>query len=67
MHAPRTSHLDVIDRILRYLKGISGQGILMKKNETNDVVSFSNADWVGSCDRKSTTGFCTFVGDNLVT
>eukprot|EP00257_Ricinus_communis_P021898 XP_015581477.1 uncharacterized protein LOC107262132 [Ricinus communis] len=49
MYAPRTSHLDAVDRILRYLKGVPGQ------------------DWAGSCDRKSTSGFCTFVGGNLVT
>jgi hypothetical protein len=67
MHAPRTSHLSIIDRILRYLKGTPGQGIWMKKNVTNNVVGYSDADWAGSCDRKSTTGFCTFVGKNLVT
>jgi hypothetical protein len=67
MHAPRTSHLSAIDRILRYLKCTPGQGIWMRKNGSNDVVSFSDADWAGSCDRKSTTGFCTFVGGNLVT
>jgi hypothetical protein len=39
----------------------------MKKNVTNNVVGYSDADWAGSCDRKSTTGFCTFVGKNLVT
>jgi hypothetical protein len=27
MHAPRKPHLDVIDRILRYLKKSSGKGI----------------------------------------
>jgi Reverse transcriptase (RNA-dependent DNA polymerase) len=67
MHAPCTSHLSTIDRILRYLKGTPGQGIWMKKNITNNVVSYSDADWAGSCDRKSTTGFCMFVGGNLVT
>jgi hypothetical protein len=25
MHSPRTSHLDVIDRVLRYLKGTPGK------------------------------------------
>jgi len=67
MHASRTSHLEVIDRILRYLKDTPGQEIWMKKNGTNDVVDFSNANWAGSCDMKSTIGFCTFVGGNLVT
>jgi Reverse transcriptase (RNA-dependent DNA polymerase) len=67
MHAPRTSHLSTIDIILRYLKGTPGQGIWMKKNVTNNVVGYSDADWARSCDRKSTTGFCTFVGGNLVT
>jgi hypothetical protein len=67
MHAPRTSHLSAIDRILRYLKGTPGQGIWMKKNNSNNVVDFSDADWAGSYDRKSTTEFYTFVGGNLVT
>jgi hypothetical protein len=67
MHTLRTSHLITIDRILRNLKGTPGQGIWMKKNITNNVVGFSDADWAGICDRKSTTGFCTFVGKNLVT
>jgi Reverse transcriptase (RNA-dependent DNA polymerase)/Integrase core domain/gag-polypeptide of LTR copia-type/GAG-pre-integrase domain len=67
MHAPRTCHMEAINRILRYLKGTPGQGILMKQNATDTVVGFSDADWAGSCDRKSTTGFCTFVGGNLVT
>jgi hypothetical protein len=67
MHAPRTNHLSAIDRILRYLKGTPGQGIWTRKGNSNNVVGFSDADWAGSCDRKSTTGFCTFVGGNLVT
>ncbi|KAJ3702442.1 hypothetical protein LUZ61_006147 [Rhynchospora tenuis] len=67
MHAPRTSHLDIVNRILRYLKGTPGQGIWFKKNGTNNIVGYSDADWAGSFDRKSTTGYCTFVGGNLVT
>ncbi|KAJ4750231.1 Copia protein [Rhynchospora pubera] len=39
----------------------------MKKNNTNEIVGYSDADWAGSFDRKSTTGYCTFVGGNLVT
>ena len=36
-------------------------------NNSNSLCGYSDADWAGSCDRKSTTGFCTFVGGNLVT
>jgi hypothetical protein len=44
MYAPRTNHLYAIDRILWYLKGTPGQEILMRRNGTNDVVDFSDAD-----------------------
>jgi hypothetical protein len=67
MHAPRSSHLEAIHRILRYLKGALGKGILMKNNSSNEICSYSDANWAGSYDRKSTTGFCTFIGENLVT
>jgi hypothetical protein len=67
MHAPRTPHLKAINRILRYLKGSPGKGILMKRNNTNDICGYFDADWARSFDRKSTTDFCTFVGENLVT
>jgi hypothetical protein len=39
----------------------------MKKSGTNEVVDFSDVNWAGSCDRKSTTKFCVFVGGNLIT
>jgi Reverse transcriptase (RNA-dependent DNA polymerase) len=67
MHTPRTSHLNAIDRILRYLKGTPGKGVWMKNNNSNDICGYSDADWAGSFDRKSTTGFYTFVGGNLAT
>jgi hypothetical protein len=67
MHAPRSTHLEAIHRILRYLKGAPGKGILIKNNKSNDLCGYSDADWAGSYDRRSTTGYCTFVGGNLVT
>ena len=39
----------------------------MKNNKSNNVCGYSDADWAESFDRKSTTGYCTFVGGNLVT
>jgi hypothetical protein len=39
MHSPRTSHLDAIDRILRYLKSTPGMGIHFKNNNSNEYVA----------------------------
>jgi hypothetical protein len=44
-----------------------GVTVWMKNNNSNEIYDYSDADWAGSYDRKSTTGYCTFVGGNLVT
>ncbi|CAL2248740.1 unnamed protein product [Prunus armeniaca] len=67
MHSPTMAHLNVVKRILRYLKGSVGRGILMKKNDTTQIMGYIDADWAGNAiDRKSTTSYCTFVRGNLV-
>jgi Reverse transcriptase (RNA-dependent DNA polymerase) len=67
MHSPRSCHLKAIDKILKYLKRTPGKGILMKNNNSNEICGYTNAGWAESFDRKSTTGYCTFVGGNIVT
>ncbi|XP_070677910.1 uncharacterized mitochondrial protein AtMg00810-like [Malus domestica] len=68
MHSPSMIHWESVKRILRYLKGSIGKGLLMQKHGSNHIMAYTDADWVGNAlDRKSTTGFCTFVGGNLVT
>ncbi|KAI9169035.1 hypothetical protein LWI28_005826 [Acer negundo] len=42
--------------------------IIFKKNNSKAVEIFTDADWAGSVtDRRSTSGYCTFVWGNLVT
>nr|CAD1826176.1 unnamed protein product [Ananas comosus var. bracteatus] len=68
MHSPQTSHMNSVNRILRYLKSDPGKGILMRKNGNLNIVGYSDADWAGCpIDRHSTTGYCTLLGGNLVT
>ncbi|XP_042946560.1 uncharacterized protein LOC122279793 isoform X3 [Carya illinoinensis] len=68
LQTPRISHWDAVVHILRYLKRAPGLGILYRPNGHLRVEAFSDADWAGSpSDRRSTTGYCTFVGGNLVT
>ncbi|CAN6717067.1 unnamed protein product [Malus baccata var. baccata] len=68
MHAPTMQHLQLVKRILRYLKGSLDRGILMSNHQSTEISAYTDADWAGSqIDRKSTTGYYTFVGGNLVT
>ncbi|KAL6974688.1 Beta-galactosidase 8 [Sarracenia purpurea var. burkii] len=68
MHDPRVPHLDVVYRILRYLKSAPGKGILFSNHGHLRLESFTDADWAGSIDdRRSTSGYCSFLGGNLIT
>lgn len=68
MKEPLVHHWNMVERILRYIKGSPGQGVWMGKNNSTEVVGYCDADYAGdTMDRKSTTGYCTFIGGNLVT
>ncbi|KAK1696441.1 hypothetical protein QYE76_013138 [Lolium multiflorum] len=67
MHAPTTSHFQLIKRVLRYLRGTTHYGLQFYRSTAHDLVAYSDADWAGCPDtRKSTSGFCVFLGQNLV-
>ncbi|XP_022853510.1 uncharacterized protein LOC111374981 [Olea europaea var. sylvestris] len=68
MQAPKEIRLEAVYKILRYLKGTSGRGLFFGKNKSKGVEIFTYADWAGSTeDRRSTTGYCTFVWGNTTT
>jgi hypothetical protein len=64
---PKESHLTAVKRIIRYVNDTLLYGIWYSR-ETNLVVAgYSDADWAGNIDdRKSTSGGCFYVGNNLV-
>ncbi|MCH96254.1 putative reverse transcriptase (RNA-dependent DNA polymerase), partial [Trifolium medium] len=64
---PRESHLTVVKRIFRYLKGTTNLGLFYKKSNDYRLSGFCDADYAGDrIERKSTSGNCQFVGDNLI-
>ena len=68
MPSPGQEHFNAIYRILRYLKGTSGRGLLFKNRRRLQVEAYTYADWVGSVvDKRSTSGYCTFIGGNRFT
>jgi hypothetical protein len=67
VHDPRSGHLDVVYHILRYLKSSSEKGIIFKSHGHLKVEGYCNVDWASFLDdRRSTSGYCVFVGGNLV-
>ena len=67
MHDPREQHLAAIKRILRYVKGTLSHGLQLHSTSPDSMVTYTNADWVGCPDtRRSTSGFCVYLSDNLV-
>ncbi|XP_075498838.1 uncharacterized protein LOC142537165 [Primulina tabacum] len=68
MHSPSETHMRALYRILRYLKGNPGRGLLFRRSKSRDIQMFVDADYAGSpIDRRSTSGYCSFVWGNLVT
>jgi hypothetical protein len=68
MHNPSEVHMEVALRVLGYLKSSPGRGILFSKNDHLNIIGYTDADWARNLtDRKSTSGYFTFVGGNLVT
>lgn len=67
MHQPRKPHIEAILRVLRYLKGSPCQGLLFPLENNLKLTAFCDSDWA-SCPttRRSTTGYCTFLGDTLI-
>ncbi|CAN6698718.1 unnamed protein product [Malus baccata var. baccata] len=68
MHAPSEDHMAAVMRILSYLKGAPSRGLIFRKHGHMEVKGYTDADWAGNItDRRSTSGYFTFVAGNLVT
>ncbi|KAK1431416.1 hypothetical protein QVD17_07875 [Tagetes erecta] len=68
MHQPQATHMEAVIRRIRYLKGTTGHGVLFKSNGHLEIQAYTDADWAGNIgDRRSTSGYFTLVGGNLVT
>ncbi|GKD74640.1 putative ribonuclease H-like domain-containing protein [Tanacetum coccineum] len=64
---PKTSHLNVVKRIFRYLKGKPKLGLWYPRESSFNLEAYSNSDYAGAnLDRKSTTRGCQFLGKRLI-
>nr|XP_048330750.1 uncharacterized mitochondrial protein AtMg00810-like [Ziziphus jujuba var. spinosa] len=67
MQSPKKPHLEVVRRILRYVKGTINLGFLYKRGEECMLVGYCDVYYVGDHDtRRSTTGYIFSIGSGAV-
>ncbi|KAJ9541585.1 hypothetical protein OSB04_028091 [Centaurea solstitialis] len=67
MAAPYSDHYAAVIRILRYLKGTMFHGLHFSSKSSLVLRGFSDSEWDSDMtDRRSTTGYCFFLGDSLI-
>nr|GEX80231.1 hypothetical protein [Tanacetum cinerariifolium] len=63
---PTTSNLEAVKKIFKYLKGQPKLGLWYPKESPLVLEAYSDSDYAGANkDRKSTTGGCQFLAQNL--
>ncbi|GJS29042.1 ribonuclease H-like domain-containing protein [Tanacetum coccineum] len=67
MHDLWEPYLSALKRILRYVRGTLDYGLQLFSSSTTDLVAYLDADWAGCpTTRRSTFGYCVFLGNNLL-
>lgn len=67
MQCPLDTHWKAVKRILRYLSGTKSLGLHLQKPSSLQLTGYSDSDWGSDPDdRKSTAGFCVYLGQNLI-
>ncbi|GJS88300.1 putative RNA-directed DNA polymerase [Tanacetum coccineum] len=60
---PRQPHMDAANRVLCYLKGTPGQGILIPRDGGTNLLAYCDSDWLGCpMTRRSRTGYLLLLG-----
>ncbi|PKU77710.1 Retrovirus-related Pol polyprotein from transposon TNT 1-94 [Dendrobium catenatum] len=66
MQNPTEQDFKALKRLLRYINGTLSYGLPITIGDL-DLHSYSDADWASDAsDQKSISGFCTFLGPNLI-
>ncbi|XP_058785565.1 uncharacterized mitochondrial protein AtMg00810-like [Vicia villosa] len=64
---PKESHVTVVKRIMKYLKGTMNVGLWYPKGSVCDLLGYSDADYAGcKTNRKNKSGTCHILGNALV-
>ncbi|XP_047148460.1 uncharacterized mitochondrial protein AtMg00810-like [Vigna umbellata] len=67
MKSPTNHHYRAVQHVLRYIKSKPSEGLFFGADSQTHIKAFSDSDWA-TCPttRRSTTGFCVFLGSSLI-
>ncbi|XP_031106262.1 uncharacterized protein LOC116010908 [Ipomoea triloba] len=67
MHSLSVSHWVMLKRVLPYVKATLQFGLRLRPSRTSVLHGYSDSNWARDVlDRKSTSGFAVYLGDNLI-
>lgn len=67
LQAPRQEHFEAAVRVVRYLKGSPGQGILLRADSSLSLTGWCDSDWAACpLTRRSLTGWIVFLGHSPI-
>nr|GFA94016.1 ribonuclease H-like domain-containing protein [Tanacetum cinerariifolium] len=67
MHDPQEPHFFALNWILRYVQGTLDYGLQLFSYTIDSLITYSDVDWAGCpTTRRSTSGHCVFLGNNLL-
>lgn len=67
MHQPRKPHMEAALHVLRFIKGTPGQGLFFPAINNLELKAYCDSDHAGCpTTRRSTIGYCVFLGHSLV-
>ena len=67
MQEPKSEHWEAALRVVRYLKGTPGQGILLRSDSDLSLQGWCDSDWAACpITRRSLTGWLVFLGHSPI-
>ena len=66
METPKETHWQAAKRILRYMNGTKGYGILYSSSENFKLIGYTDSDWDGSVDDRNTSGYVFHLGSGAI-
>ncbi|XP_071728023.1 secreted RxLR effector protein 161-like [Rutidosis leptorrhynchoides] len=64
---PREQYMHALKRIIRYIQGTTDLGLQLYASSPTKLIAYSDADWAGCpTTRRSTSGYCVFLGNILL-